>query len=498
MPLRVVLHILLSFVRFSIILSVAVGLFCGCAASKQPKQLDMQSRDDRDREKKPLDEQQVQSLVMSLSDDLTFAVADACSQISARTTRADSQLYCNSLRLGVATSAISAAVARNPRVGYGDLVTTAMLERISLEEPATARVLDPTDREQLHLVFEREENVLWSQLTQLITQAQADELRTMIMEWRKAHPDRESLTQVRLQELAAWRQTPTASPSTWSDASVLRLLRLDPMQGLDPATRQIKESRLLAERLGFWAQRLPMIVGWQMELTSSRLLQQASVNQVVENSTQFTTATTQFSKATTQIAQTYDKMLAELPKERQAAIEQTDKALAAQLKSLVDQTSVALAAERKAAIEQTDRALAAQVKSTIDQTSAALTAERKAAIDQAGEQLSTHLLKVADRLGDRFQGATQQSLDHADQILDSQRAGAVADVEATTQRLIDRFTLRLFLAAIASGVVIGLIMVTFRALGRRSRARPAEPVTVETPTLRNRATPDRFDTSHNI
>ncbi len=473
----------MTMLRPSLILAILIGLLCGCAASKQPQKI--QARDDRDRagdrDKKPLDDQQIQSLVMSLSDDLMFSVADTCAQINARTKRTATQLYCSNLRLGVATSAISAATARNARVGFGDLITIAMLQRMSLEESETPRVLDPIDREQLHATFLREENALWNQLTQVITPQQANELRTMIVDWRKAHPDRASLTQVRLQELAAWRQTPTVSAGNWGDTSLLRLLRLDPMQGLDPATAQIKESRLLAERLGFWAQRLPMVLGWQMELTSSRLLEQGSLNQVVQNSTQFTTATTQFSKATTEISQTYDKMLAELPKERQAAIEQTDKAVAAQLKSLVDQTSVALAAERKSAIEQTDRALAAQVKSTIDQTSAALSAERKAAVDQAGEELSTRLLMVADRLGDRFQGGLQKSIDHADQVLDGQRAGAVSDSESAMQRLIDRLTFRLFIAAVTSGVAIAIITLLLRAMSHRPRIESATGASVETP-----------------
>jgi hypothetical protein len=300
-------------------------------------------------EKPKLTEPEIQSIVMSLSDDLMYNTADACAQVIQRTNRADSREFCANVRLGTAISAVSAATSQNARVGVADLMTLAMLQRLTLESPEAFAALDEPDRLLLHDALATSEATIWSRAHEEVTGQQIEELRKLVLEWRAKHPDRLSVTQARLQEFDSLRQSRASNRDdnlSDSDSSILRLLRIDPMSGLDPATRQIYETRLFAERQAFWAQRLPMVLGWQMELTSARLLDSPSVTSVLQNSSTISSTARDFSETVKLIASAYQSMLALIPKERQAAIEQLNVDLGNNLQMTVDQMNRDLDSQR--------------------------------------------------------------------------------------------------------------------------------------------------------
>ena len=72
--------------------------------------------------------------------------------------------------------------------------------------------------------------------------------------------------------------------------SLLGLLDMDPLAGLDPTTRELAQTRLLAERAMFIAQRWPQIIQWQAELLTIRTAELPQVEQVVSNTTQLAAA----------------------------------------------------------------------------------------------------------------------------------------------------------------------------------------------------------------
>ncbi len=74
------------------------------------------------------------------------------------------------------------------------------------------------------------------------------------------------------------------------NASLLGLLDIDPLAGLDPTTRELAQTRLLAERGMFIGQRLPQIIRWQAELLAIRTSELPQVEQLVAASTQLAAA----------------------------------------------------------------------------------------------------------------------------------------------------------------------------------------------------------------
>ena len=394
--------------------------------------------------------QQVQSIVMTMSDDVMYSVADACAQIRQRCHRPEAQLYSASMRLGTAVAAISAATSQNPQVGYVDLFTMVMLQRMALEDPPARATLEERDRRLLHDTWSRLEKSLWARVQEYnVTPQQLDELKDLILQWRADNPNRTGVTQVRLSEFAAQRQTAAAEKTSKNpfaqkpgDApgSILRLLRLDPMQGLDPATRQLRETRLLAERMTFWAQRIPLILGWQIELTTTRLLTTDSVAGVLNNADEISKAADAFSSATTRMAASYERTLDEFPR------------------------------ERKAAIEQVDRAATTQVTAAIQQSAAALATERKAAIEQAGDEIAKRVSAILDRAARDVDAQSKRSIDHAADIIARERAAALTDAENASRRLVDRMANRLILVICLGAVAVACVVLAYRKIVTRTVA----------------------------
>ena len=303
-----------------------------------------------------LDVAEAQSSLMSLSDSVTFSVADACERVARRTSRSDAKLRLASKRLGTALNAISAATSPNAYVGYVDLLTLVTLHRMSLEEPWAIEMFDEEDRRILHNTFAAQEALVWQRAGRFLTQRQQDELREMIVQWRRDNPEQSELSSVRLQEFAATRGVRLTVPNAEEATSIFDLLMLDPLANLAPATRELKEARLFAERMAFWAQRLPVVLGWQVELTSVRLLDTDQARQALANSAQIAQAAGDFSVSTDRMASLYERTLDEFPKERIAAIEQVDQAAAAQARAILDHAASIVADERARILADADTA----------------------------------------------------------------------------------------------------------------------------------------------
>jgi sensor c-di-GMP phosphodiesterase-like protein len=127
--------------------------------------------------------------------------------------------------------------------------------------------------------------------------------------------------------------------------------------------------------------------------------------------------------------------------------------------------------ERKAAIEQVDRAAAAQVKAAIDQSAAAIAVERKAAVEQVGKELSQRMTEVIDRLGKQVDAQSKRSIDQAAAVIADERTRVLVDAEAASQRVVDRIALRLLLAIVAGVIFGGCVALAYRWITTRSRGK---------------------------
>ena len=122
---------------------------------------------------------------------------------------------------------------------------------------------------------------------------QQAELRRAIEVWYAQNPLPESVTAARslgfASQVAEADKADAAKPG-----SVFSLLGVDPLAGMDPAVRELAQTRMLAERALFVTQKMPTVLRWQTELLTLNSMATPAVQQVVSNSTQIAASVERF------------------------------------------------------------------------------------------------------------------------------------------------------------------------------------------------------------
>jgi hypothetical protein len=180
---------------------------------------------------------------------------------------------------------------------------------------------------------------------------QRDELDTLLDAWVAANPDEHNPSFVRFGDFAGVGLKSQKKAS----AGLLDIVRLDPLAGLDPAVREVEQTRLLAERAVYYAQRAPRLLDIQGRLIVARTRQTAEAQQVLDT----VAGVGQLSTSLTRLA---DQTPALVAREREAAIAQFMQELQRQQRDML-----ALSRELRAAIEAghvTAQSLDAMMQST--------------------------------------------------------------------------------------------------------------------------------------
>lgn len=131
----------------------------------------------------------------------------------------------------------------------------------------------------------------------VLTPTRMAQLQAAIEDWRKNR----SSTDFDLGTFASFSLVNeviahTESKSAQSSNNVFALLDLDPLAGLDPAARELTETRLFGERALFLGKRMPQLMEYQMELLTMRTSEAPEVQTMVANTTQFATAAERLSQ----------------------------------------------------------------------------------------------------------------------------------------------------------------------------------------------------------
>jgi hypothetical protein len=234
-------------------------------------------------------------------------------------------------KIAFGTDICTIASGPNAVVNLLDLTVLASVTRAAAEGYGATNFGDSA--QSLIAGCRQAETEVWRLAAKILNEQQQSELRQAIETWRRENPHLENILSARAlsfaTQLAPKEEGPREKPG-----SVFGLLRLDPLAGLDPATREIAQSRLLAERALFVTQKMPQLLRWQLELLSANTLAEPTVQQLVANTTQLTTAVARVSQVAEQLPAQLDRQREEIFK----ALDAQEK----QLTPLVAQMSQAM------------------------------------------------------------------------------------------------------------------------------------------------------------
>jgi len=201
-------------------------------------------------------------------------------------------------RIIFATEICVVASGPNPVANLLDLTTMVTATRVAVETQLQPDRFGVSGLPLLESCRSAEVEI-WQLAARVLSKPEQDELRATIEEWTRKHPLLEDLLTARAVGFALnLSQLRPSNPTTTS--SVFDLLKLDPLSGLDPATREIAQTRLLAERALFVSQKMPYLLRWQAEYLGIRMSEIPAVQQMVTNSTVLTRSVERLSQVAEQ------------------------------------------------------------------------------------------------------------------------------------------------------------------------------------------------------
>lgn len=254
----------------------------------------------------------LQAQVMRFADTYVATIAQASDDVAAKATNSDLRLTMLRWKLGQATSAYTDATGQNPAVNALDMLVLVTMARMVVEDYGVetyGNAILPLLNAQ-----RQQETNAWILAGGVLKPSQQKELRDLIQEWRARHPHQRYIGPIRFREfVAALGKTPTKATS--GPTSIFSLLYIDPLAGLDPTAAAIEETRELGERAMYYSQRMPMLLGWQVQEVAYQLANQPESKQVLADANRLASSAEIFAKTSRQIPQLVND-------QRQAAIRQ--------------------------------------------------------------------------------------------------------------------------------------------------------------------------------
>ena len=404
--------------------------------------------------KRDLTIEELQSHLMGFADDFALAMMHSVTTLepSAKTPEQRSRL--RQWKLSHINAAYVLAAGPNPAINLLDLAGMTTLGRQAFEDDWM-----PIYGESGQQVLEVH---IWQLVERVLKPEPLQQLREIIQEWQETHPEKRFGAFVGLSDYAKARYQSPERVRTRS-GSLFSVFYMDPMAGLDPAMRQLEQTRYFAERSMFYAQRLPGIVRLQIELLLSEFGAAPETLRLLNNITEFR-----------ETAQRFNDLLEQLPERLGKEQRQVIEAVIGQEKvkeQLNEFTATFTAAKGMAdSLEHATRTLGTLVAqfSTTNQSATAkrpfdvmdygLTAEK---IDQAATELAK-TLESLDRVV-RSPGWTERV---------TEVNTVMRRTEQASQRVLDR---AFWLTLILIGVVF-FAALFYRITSGRVAARPARSI----------------------
>jgi hypothetical protein len=264
-------------------------------------------------------QQELQSELMAFADRFFAQTLSFARTLEATLDTPESRYNAAGSRLLGLTVTADIAASPNPGAAVLDMCVYVTLKRMAWEEHWMPEVYGEEEGRAVLDGYRELEDDIWGIAASVYTPDQIATLKGLIHDWRSRHPDTVAVDFVRLAELGDARKVQNLIDAGRPGGM------LAPVK---EANRNIEEMRMLAERLVFMATRMQMMVSLQVEMASAKLAAQPEVRQLLEDSRSFT-------EATDLAAEAFAALVADLPEERRAAIDQVLAGLSQERESLL-------------------------------------------------------------------------------------------------------------------------------------------------------------------
>jgi hypothetical protein len=228
---------------------------------------------------------EIDAHVRGFTDSFMSRVAVSYDRIIANAKTPEERSWALQSRLGQAVASLTDATGPNPTVNLLDVVVLVTLKRMSIEEYWIPNLLHD-DGKDLLAAYRQSEKEIWDLAYRTFNGQQIVELQILIAKWKKENPNQYYTGFIKFTDFVS--NAPEASKHTQAfPSSLLGLLYIDPLAGLDPVAQEAHEFRTLSERLVFVAMRIPLIMNIQIEDATDRILTSPEIQRIISSTEQY-------------------------------------------------------------------------------------------------------------------------------------------------------------------------------------------------------------------
>jgi hypothetical protein len=313
-------------------IGIALLTFGGCSTFRHVFHVDDKAS------KRAAQLQVLQLSVMRFADEYTGSITPPIRVFQASTDNAADRLTAQNWLLSQATAAYTIASSPNPIVNTVDLVVLTTLSRMVIDDAWSGERFGERAA-PLREAYHRLEPLALELAKGALSADQIAELQHLIVVWREQNPQVTAISYVHFRDVAS-SIGKSKTGDVGRSGGLFSLLGLDPFSSLDPAVREISQSRELAERTIYYAQRLPNLLDMQIERLTLEFATMPEVTRLLAN-------VDQVAGAAVTSARVVGELPSLLPREREAAIRQIMDAVTvetAHTRELVSQLRAALEA----------------------------------------------------------------------------------------------------------------------------------------------------------
>lgn len=326
-------------------LALAAGCISGCTLVKGTLQLPdlaIQALLPFARRQTPPDPVEVQSKVIRFADHYLEAVTRNMRMLQ-REGKPISRRELTRRRIQYTNEVLAIATGSNAYANLLDMVVLVTLTRMRVTNywSQQSQQYKRTDLQAIMRVFTESEAEVWRISASVLGSDQQAELRSALTDWLNKNPklrftpdmaDLDFVTEIR-----NFRHTRSSS----APASVFSLLMIDPLSGLDPAAKELAETRLMAERALFLTRHLPELIRWETEYFTMNTMEVPEVSKLLADATRL-------SESADRVSQVTQKLPDLISSEREQLVT-TLKAERSGLTTLASESKLALTAGKQMA-----------------------------------------------------------------------------------------------------------------------------------------------------
>jgi hypothetical protein len=429
-----------------------------------------------DKPKPPkMDAATLQAQVMRLADTMIMQVGDASQAFAASVGTPEARKQ--ALVWSIESRALAGSIASQakPFSALLDITIVIRASRTVHEHYWGPKVWGEADEPML-VAWKELEETAWQLVTMALEPEQQQDLKAALDEWSAENEGEDVQPIMRLQPFVDFMKGRGEEKAKKS--GLLDLLAVDPLEGLEPAAREIAEARALGERALYVGTRMPGLLTLQIQLMTLQLAEQPTPAAVVADFGRV-------SITAEKIGQVAENLPEVVRVEREAAIQQISDQLTVQRAGIVSDLEkareplVKLLTEARGTLEagtQLSAALDTTVK-TVDQFIDGFKEPEGAATKPAEPEVparpfditeytaaATELANVARELGTTIE-TLDRSLPQVKKVIDEAAARADQSVSRTIW-----LALRAVLIAIAAAALTVLLVrwISARSLRRAS------------------------------